>query len=50
MLDHELIDVWVGLPDMLEKQLFFGEHFSADVAFNGVYKGFVLHLAHYLLY
>jgi hypothetical protein len=31
-----LVDVGVGGPDMLEKHFFLGEHFSADIAFNGI--------------
>jgi hypothetical protein len=49
MFDHKLIDVGVRLPDVLEKQPFFGQHFSPEVAFNGVYEGVILHLAHYLI-
>jgi hypothetical protein len=36
MFDHQLVDVRVGLPDMLEEQSFFGEHFPVDISFDGI--------------
>jgi hypothetical protein len=36
MFDHQLVDVRVGFPNMLEEQPLFGEHFPVDISFDGV--------------
>jgi hypothetical protein len=36
MFDHQLVDFRVGGPDVLEEHFLLGEHFSADIAFDGI--------------